>query len=84
MTTSSEGEAVNLWCDKTVKRDKESSENESEQRGLYEAFCAQERNEWVESLVKKLHKKRKENLLYYSYDFELKLLMEVLGSKLHI
>ena len=35
MTTSSKGEAVNLWCDKTVKRDKESSESESEQRGLY-------------------------------------------------
>ena len=31
MTTLSKGEAVNLWCDKAVERDKESSENESEQ-----------------------------------------------------
>ena len=81
---TSKGEAVNLWCDRVAKRDEESSENESEQEDCAmrskskKKLSALEKNECVESLVEKLRKKHNGKLLPCSYDFGLKLLMEVL------
>lgn len=66
MLTSSKGEAVTLWCDRAVKRDEESSENESEQEDYAvrpkskkkkTLSALEKKNERVESLVEKLRKK---------------------------